>query len=101
MGKIGELAEAGRSSPWNWDGGLLGRGRASVSGLFCTSQAKQLAQKCNTSRKLRVEGGSEAIDKLELGRKLHGTQMPASHTRWVLRPGRESGESPAVREVAV
>ncbi|XP_019506427.1 PREDICTED: uncharacterized protein LOC109387158 [Hipposideros armiger] len=46
-------------------------------------KAKQRAQACNTSQKWRVESGSEAIDKLELGHELHCMHIPASHTRSV------------------
>lgn len=68
---------AGCSSAQNEDGGLPGRGRARVSGLLCTGQAKQLAQECSTSQKLWAESGSEAAYKLELNHILHCTQIPA------------------------
>ncbi|KAK2101849.1 hypothetical protein P7K49_019516 [Saguinus oedipus] len=51
--------------------------RAGVSGLNLTAQAKQPAHKCSTSQRLQTESGSDGAYKLELGYKLHCTQILA------------------------
>ena len=73
------MAETGLRAPvsreWGWR--AAGRRRAGVSGLPRVGQAKQLAQECGTSQKLRTHSGSEAAYELELDHELHCTQAPA------------------------
>ncbi|XP_046943772.1 uncharacterized protein LOC124518034 [Lynx rufus] len=48
-------------------------------------QARQLAQECGTSQKLRTHSGSEAAYELELDHELHCTQAPALSHKLQLR----------------
>uniref|UniRef100_A0A8C0E305 Vitellogenin domain-containing protein n=1 Tax=Balaenoptera musculus TaxID=9771 RepID=A0A8C0E305_BALMU len=74
---------------------LQQRGRLWTSSLRIKygllGQAKQLAQECSTSQKLRVESGSEATYKLELDHELHCTQIPAFSHKVQLRHEEGSG----------
>lgn len=79
------------SLEWGWR--AAGRGRAGVSGLRCTGQARQLAQECSTIQKLRAHSGSEVTYELELDHELHCTQTPALSHKVGALAGRGSGES--------
>lgn len=77
-----------------WGGRAAGGGRAGVSALPCTGQARQLAQECSTSQKMQARGGSEAAYELELGHEFHCTQIPALSHKVGALARRGSGESP-------
>ncbi|XP_045316683.1 uncharacterized protein LOC123589086, partial [Leopardus geoffroyi] len=63
-------------------------------------QAKQLAQECSTSQKLRTHSGSEAAYELELDHELHCTQAPALSHKLQLRHEEGSGHLHSQLEVS-
>eukprot|EP00069_Balaena_mysticetus_P009833 bmy_06502T0 len=87
---LGLLQQRGRlwTSSLRIKYGLLGTAPHAGCGR---GQAKQLAQECSTSQKLRVESGSEATYKLELDHELHCTQIPAFSHKVQLRHEEGSG----------
>ncbi|XP_026899040.2 uncharacterized protein LOC106989291 isoform X4 [Acinonyx jubatus] len=63
-------------------------------------QARQLAQECGTSQKLRTHSGSEAAYELELDHELHCTQAPALSHKLQLRHEEGSGHLHSHLEVS-
>ncbi|XP_047693666.1 uncharacterized protein LOC125154044 [Prionailurus viverrinus] len=63
-------------------------------------QAKQLAQECGTSQKLRTHSGSEVAYELELDHELHCTQAPALSHKLQLRHEEGSGHLHSHLEVS-
>ncbi|XP_042827131.1 uncharacterized protein LOC102965660 [Panthera tigris] len=90
--------------------GLRGLGLVQQRGRLWTSslrikygllgQARQLAQECSTSQKLRTHSGSEAAYELELDHELHCTQAPALSHKLQLRHEEGSGHLHSHLEVS-
>ncbi|XP_049495320.1 uncharacterized protein LOC125928630 [Panthera uncia] len=90
--------------------GLRGLGLVQQRGRLWTSslrikygllgQARQLAQECSTSQKLRTHSGSEAAYELELDHELHCTQAPALSHKLQLRHEEGSGQLHSHLEVS-